>query len=93
VQNIPYKEFTCPKCGAPGSVSYGSTTYGCMCRYQNQMTNYAPMPAAKDGCRPIEPLSERDVRRIVREELTTLGKSVTPDEVDDVTKYVWTIPE
>jgi hypothetical protein len=69
VRDVPYREFQCPRCGVPSSMTYGVTTYGCMCR---TAATYAPMPPATDGCRPAEMLTEADVRKIVREELTEL---------------------
>lgn len=47
--------FNCPKCGAPGQVFDGLTTYTCLCRMESTYT--APMPP--------QPLTEGDVRRIV----------------------------
>lgn len=35
---------------------------------------YAPPKQDEEGCRPIKPLTEEDVRRIVREELAALSR-------------------
>jgi ribosomal protein S27E len=38
---IPFQTFTCPHCGAPGQVSYGSAQYSCTCRLR---PSQAPTP-------------------------------------------------
>jgi hypothetical protein len=48
--------FSCPKCGAPGQVILGMTTYTCVCRFGAFVATTRPM-------------TEADVRRIVQEEL------------------------
>jgi hypothetical protein len=81
MQNSAYREFHCPKCGAPGCVTYGHTTYTCMCRTSASFPTYSPKFSAEiDGCRPITPITEVDVRKIVREELERLGVGKTEEQ-------------
>jgi hypothetical protein len=39
--------FTCPRCGVPGSVFDGVTTYGCVCRfgaYESPLAKFVHLP-------------------------------------------------
>lgn len=60
--------FNCPHCGAPGYVTSAGTQYNCMCR-QGTYGTYRYIPSPEPGCQPLKPLTEADVRRIIREEL------------------------
>jgi DNA-directed RNA polymerase subunit RPC12/RpoP len=42
VQHIPYREFNCPHCGAPGCVSYGNASYTCTCRFRTFVSAEPP---------------------------------------------------
>lgn len=61
----------CPKCGLPQFeevVGYFGSR--CMCLASWQTPIYKRLSPTKDnGCKPLSPLTEEDVRRIVREEL------------------------
>jgi hypothetical protein len=62
VQHIPYREFNCPHCGAPGCVSYGNASYTCTCRFRTFVSaepqpRYSCMVA---GC-PATHVSKYDV--------------------------------
>lgn len=66
----------CQKCGLPMfSLFYGPAgipSAHCKC-----FTTYTPAPngAKGPGCTPLVPLTEADVRRIVREELDSNSRS------------------
>lgn len=63
----------CGYCGRPivmTAMWSGGTPYHYECtRGPSASPTYAPMPPAKEGCKPVTMLTEKDVRRIVREEL------------------------
>ena len=63
----------CQHCGRPiGGVAtwLGGQPYHPECTHGlGYSTHYAPSPIATLGCKPAPPLTEDDVRRIVREEL------------------------
>lgn len=64
----------CQHCGRPiGGVAtwLGGLPYHPECTHgPSYPTHYAPLPAEHPGCRPTPALTEDDVRRIVRDELT-----------------------
>jgi hypothetical protein len=56
---IPYKEFNCPHCGAPGHVHFGQAEYSCICRLG---VFVAPAKASVDTSlleRCIDPIQDR----------------------------------
>lgn len=63
---MPYQEFHCPRCGAPGNVQFGQASYSCTCRLGTYGQLHTP-PLIMD---------EYMVRHIVRDELERqqLGK-------------------
>lgn len=49
---IPYQQFACPRCGAPGQVNYGQASYTCTCRFGTTYTPVvAPLALMKAGDR------------------------------------------
>lgn len=56
--DVPYQQFHCPKCGAPGHVTWGVASYSCHCRLQA----FASGPQ-------LVTLTEDAIRQIVRDEL------------------------
>lgn len=67
---------TCYRCGLPQFVGpAGHTSPLCRCWEfdRPQPPAYIPMPKT-DGCKPAPPITEADIRRIVREELANHAK-------------------
>ena len=73
----------CQRCGLPmfaGAASYSGPQCKCWAFYRPAPDAAEPVPL--DGCKPFRPLTEADVRRIVREEL---ARATPPTRTDGAT--------
>jgi len=63
---------TCHRCGLPqfdGPAGYAGPQCRCWLIDQHRPSAYKPMPPV-GGCQPAQPLTESDIRRIIREEVS-----------------------
>lgn len=70
---MTFQIYTCPNCNGVA----GCHNYPCQGPFG---TPYIPRRSDETGCRPTAPLTEADVRRIVREEL--VKQQSTPNAMD-----------